>query len=94
MSFISSLFSKKKTEDMIQYNRRREPRHSCEINTDLLDFTGKQWDCKIVDMSERGLGISTPAILVTGSYLSIVKPNIMAVVLWSRDNRAGLKPIK
>jgi|WetSurMetagenome_2_1015567.scaffolds.fasta_scaffold00035_42 hypothetical protein len=93
MSFISSLFSGKRTEDII-YEKRREPRNPCAINTDLMDSSGMRWSCRIVDMSESGLGISTSALLSTGSKLSIIKPNISVKVSWSKDNRAGLRLIK
>jgi len=94
MSFLSALFGRIKSEDVIQYEKRREPRHPYIINTEMLDASGKRWSCRIVDMSERGLGISTPARLPVGSSINIIKPNIMAQVLWAKDNRAGLKPIK
>jgi|WetSurMetagenome_2_1015567.scaffolds.fasta_scaffold00682_8 hypothetical protein len=94
MSFLSSLFGRKKTKDTIHNEKRLEPRQPFEINTDLLDSSGKRWSCKIVDMSERGLGISTPALLLRGSYLSIIKPYILVEVLWSKDNRAGLRLLK
>jgi hypothetical protein len=94
MSFLSELFSNRKTEDMIYYDKRREPRYPYTINTELMDSGGKRWSCKIENMSERGLGISTRAPLKMGSSLNIVKPNIMAEVLWTKKNRAGLRPIK
>jgi hypothetical protein len=94
MSFLSALFGSRKTEDMIYYDKRCEPRYPYTITTELMDSGRKLWSCKIVDMSERGLGISTRAPLKVGSSLNIVKPNIVAEVLWAKDHRAGLKPIK
>jgi hypothetical protein len=94
MSFISSLFTRVKTEDMICHDKRSERRHQYEIDTELIDSTGKKWDCKIVNMSESGIGISIQASFLRGDLLRIVKPKIMAAVVWSKDNRAGLMPMK
>jgi|GEM_PF-696785 len=95
--YLSSLFGRKKSEDKVDVNcceQRRKPRHKCEINSELMDSSGRLWSCKIVDMSEVGIGIYTPAELSRGYSLNIVKPNIKVEVLWSRDNRAGLRPIE
>jgi len=92
MSFFSSLFRKK--EAVTYYEKRRQPRHVCAIPTELIDSSGKLWSCKIVDMSESGFGINTTALLKKGTALSIVKPTIMAEVVWSTDSRAGLRAIK
>jgi hypothetical protein len=92
MGFLTSLFSKK--EDLSYYEKRLKARHACTIPTELIDSAGKLWSCKIVDMSETGFGILTPASLKRGSSLSIVKPTIMAEVVWARENRAGLRAIK
>jgi hypothetical protein len=92
MGFLASLF--KKREEAIIAEKRRRPRHLCAIPTELIDSAGKLWSCKIVDMSENGFGIITPASLKRGSALSIVKPSILAEVVWARENRAGLKAIK
>ena len=92
MSFLTSFFKKK--EDFAYYEKRRKPRHVCAIPTELIDSAGKLWSCKIVDMSENGFGINTTAMLKKGTALSIVKPTIMAEVVWSTENRAGLRAIK
>jgi len=92
MGFISSIFKKK--PDVACCEKRRSPRHMCAIPTELIDSAGEIWDCKIVDMSEQGFGIITPAALTMGSCLSILKPNIMAEVVWARENKAGLRAIQ
>jgi|WetSurMetagenome_2_1015567.scaffolds.fasta_scaffold00053_38 hypothetical protein len=93
MRFLSELFGSKKPE-IITYNiNRRKARHSIDIPTQLLDSTGKLWSCKLVDMSESGFGITTTAMLIKGSSVRLVRPDIIAEVIWAQDNRAGLKPI-
>lgn len=92
MSFLKSIFKKK--EDMTYYEKRLKARHACAIPTELMDSAGKLWSCKIVDMSESGFGIITPASLKRGSSLNIVKPSIVAEVVWARENKAGLRAIK
>jgi hypothetical protein len=94
MGFLTELFRRNRTGSVIHYEKRREPRHTSEIHTDLLDASGRRWSCKIVDMSQCGFGISTRAGLSIGSYVSIIKPYIPAEVLWSKGNNAGLKIIK
>jgi hypothetical protein len=93
MSFFAALFNRKTSEDMIYCEHRRWPRQDCSIDTQLLDPAGKMWVCRIVNTSEAGLGIATEAPLARGGYLNIVKPNIMAQVIWSKDKRAGLRPV-
>jgi hypothetical protein len=92
MGIFSSLF-KKKTEDTY-YEKRRKPRHSCAIPTELVDGVGKTWSCRIIDMSENGFGIITPASLQRGSIMNILKPSIMAEVVWARENKVGLRAMK
>jgi len=94
MSFLSSLFNKKKSDETSYYEKRTKPRHECAIPTELIDSAGKLWGCRIVDMSESGFGIITTASLARGSALSIVKPSILAEVVWARENKAGLRAIK
>jgi hypothetical protein len=92
MGLLKSIFKKK--EEAVCYEKRLKPRHACAIPTELIDSVGKLWSCKIVDMSESGFGIITPASLKKGGSLSIVKPSIIAEVVWARENKAGLRAIK
>jgi len=94
MSFISSLFTRTKTEDMICHDKRHKPRYACEVDTELTDSTGKKWKCRIVNMSESGLGISATVSLLRGDFLKISKPKITAEVVWAKDDRLGLRPVK
>jgi hypothetical protein len=92
MSFISSLFGSRKTEEMTYRKNRRKQRHGCDISTELMDSAGRLWSCRIVDMSETGFGIKTTAPLSAGNCLNIIRPSIQAEVVWSRGDRSGLKP--
>jgi hypothetical protein len=92
MGIFASLF-KKQTDDTY-YEKRRKPRHTCAIPTELIDAAGKTWSCRIVDMSESGFGIISPASLKRGGSMNILKPSIMAEVVWARENKVGLRAIK
>ncbi len=92
MGIFASIF-KKQTFDT-NYEKRLRPRHACAIPTELTDAAGKTWSCRIVDMSETGFGIISPASLESGSIMNIVKPYIVAEVVWARENKAGLRAVK
>jgi hypothetical protein len=92
MSFLSQVFSTHKTENKIHDKNRSKTRYKCAINTRLTDSAGNMWSCKIVNMSETGICISTAAPLVIGSCVSIVKPKITGDVVWLKDNKVGIRP--
>jgi|WetSurMetagenome_2_1015567.scaffolds.fasta_scaffold00091_14 hypothetical protein len=94
MSFLSQVFSAHKTENVIYDKNRRKTRYKCAINTKLTDSNGNVWSCKIVNMSETGIGISTAAPLLIGSCVSIVQPSITGEVVWLKDNKVGIRPTK
>ncbi|HMK56822.1 MAG TPA: PilZ domain-containing protein [Dissulfurispiraceae bacterium] len=74
--------------------KRCRPRIKCAVVTELTDTRGSAWSCKIVDFSENGLCVATGASLTTGSLVSISRPAIEAKVVWSADNKAGLRIIR
>ena len=92
MGIFASIF-KKQTVDA-QYEKRLRPRHACAIPTELIDAAGKTWSCRIVDMSESGFGIVSNASLKRCSIMNIVKPSIVAEVVWTHANKAGLRAVK
>jgi len=62
----------------------------CDYTTECSDAFGRRWTCKIVDLSERGLGIISSAKLRKGETLTIADPGTKARVVWVDENRAGL----
>ncbi len=61
----------------------------------LFNDDGDQWDCSIVDISETGAKVRSPADLETGSFVNmkINKFNDLrrSEVMWSRDGSLGLR---
>jgi len=86
-------FFKKHEEEALSEKRRR-PRLVCAVVTEFADPAGKTWSCKIVDMSENGLGLATSAHLTKGSTVNIIRPSIEAKVVWVGDEKAGLSIIR
>ncbi|MGO9953862.1 MAG: PilZ domain-containing protein [Dissulfurispiraceae bacterium] len=66
-------------------------RLKCNLETEISVPWGDRWDCKIVDMSERGFGIITSAKLRKGDVVDVGTPKAKAKVVWARDNRVGLR---
>jgi hypothetical protein len=91
MGLLQNIFGKR-TEDSY-YEKRRRPRLDCSVSTEFTDDRGKTWSCKIVNMSESGLGITTGAHLRMGNTLNIIRPSVEAKVVWSDSNKAGLRII-
>jgi hypothetical protein len=69
---------------------RRWFRAKCEVETSC-GSSGAQWPCRIVDISEEGLGIVSTRALSAGEVISLHKPGTTAAVVWANGNRAGLK---
>jgi hypothetical protein len=65
-------------------------RKKCDIETHCEALQDK-WPCKVVDVSEDGLGIVSACNLSTGDVISIHDPMAVAEVVWAEGNRAGLK---
>ena len=70
---------------------RSRSRLKCDLATGISVPWGDKWDCKIVDMSERGFGIITSARLRKGDIVNVESLKTNAKVIWMRDNRAGLR---
>jgi hypothetical protein len=68
------------------------PRLECDIDTVCSTSRGR-WACKIVDLSERGVGIVTTVRLQKGAIVDFNDPRTRAKVVWAEDNRAGLRII-
>lgn len=66
-------------------------RQKCDLETGISVPWGDRWDCKIVDMNERGFGIVTSARLRKGDMVNVEIPKSKAKVVWMKDNRAGLR---
>jgi hypothetical protein len=67
------------------------PRLRCKYITECWDDDGNRWACKIVDISERGLGIVISATLHIGNILNITDPKTRARVVWIDKGRIGLR---
>lgn len=92
MSFLENFFRKRRE---VSYSEKRHyERIRCAVVTELADARGENWSCKIVDMSESGLGISTSARLMIGATVKIFRPSVMAEVVWAGEDKAGLRVIK
>ena len=91
MGLFQNLF-RKKTEHLY-YEKRRRPRLDCSVSAEFTDFKGNIWSCRILNMSESGLGITTGAHLQIGNTVNIVRPSMEAKVVWTADNKAGLRII-
>ena len=70
---------------------RSRSRLKCEVATEISVPWGDRWDCKIVDMSERGFGIITSAKLRKGDIVDVQSPTAKAKVIWTSDRRVGLR---
>ena len=66
------------------------PRLDCDINTVII-VDDKRWPCKITDLSELGLGISSDVKLHVGDMVVVVDPGTRAQVIWADTGRAGLQ---
>jgi hypothetical protein len=69
---------------------RRWFRTKCDIET-RCDSVREQWPCKVVDVSQDGLGIVSTRKLSAGEVISLHEPRAIAEVVWSEGGRAGLK---
>jgi hypothetical protein len=67
-------------------------RSKCDIDTYCAAFP-KLWSCKIVDLSERGMGIVSTTNMYKGAVVNFTDLKAIARVVWTKDNRAGLKII-
>jgi hypothetical protein len=91
MGLFQNLF-RRRTEQSY-YEKRQRPRMDCSVSAEFTDFKGNTWSCRIINMSESGLGITTGAHLNIGNTLNIVRPSVEARVVWTSDNKAGLRII-
>ena len=67
-------------------------RYKCNVESCCFS-RAQRWSCKIVDLSERGIGITLTTTIKKGTIVNFTDPLTRAVVVWSADNRAGLKII-
>jgi hypothetical protein len=82
-------------EDVMLVENRMWPRIKCQIETQCSAFPHR-WDCKIVDLSERGVGIITemnPKNMQKGAVVEFRNPRARAKVIWLKNNRVGLRVI-
>jgi hypothetical protein len=65
-------------------------RFKCDYTTDC-SARGDRWSCRIVDLGERGLGVISTRKLSRGAVVYFADPRTKAQVVWSDENRAGLR---
>ncbi len=57
----------------------------------MSDGKGTEWKCDIIDVSESGFRIISDAKLLRGRTVTLAEPMIKATVIWTRNNKAGLR---
>ncbi len=67
------------------------PRLKCNYTTECVNNNGNRWACKVVDLSQRGVGIVSSAKIQEGDTINIADPRTKAIVVWVEKGRAGLK---
>ncbi|MGO9377206.1 MAG: PilZ domain-containing protein [Dissulfurispiraceae bacterium] len=75
-------------------NKRRQQRSSCDVTAEFADSGRNMYSCKIVDISESGIGIVASTNLVVGNVINITRPAIEAEVIWALDYKAGLRILR
>jgi len=88
MDTLKNIDSAKTFQELRYMDRLR-----CSVETEISVPWGDKWSCKIIDMSERGLGVVTPVRLRKGDMVIISDPVTRARVVWCLNNRAGLRII-
>jgi hypothetical protein len=73
-------------------DKRKWPRTKCDFKTKYYNSFMSRFHCKIVDMSQYGFGI-VGARLPKGAVIKFSDPWAKAKVVWSKDDRAGLKVV-
>lgn len=93
---VSGMGTIEKAMEHVALEENREnrvwARLKCDITTDCYAFRDR-WACKIIDLSERGLGIVSAAMLQKGAIVNFNDPRAKAQVVWVNGKRAGLKII-
>ena len=74
--------------------KRRQKRLSCDVSAEFVDPGRSIYRCKIIDLSESGVGIETCTNLRTGNIINIARPAIEAEVIWASNYKAGLRIIR
>jgi hypothetical protein len=72
---------------------RLDGMNTSQNRTECLDDFGNKWACKIVDISERGLGSIMRAAFCRGDIVYIADPKTKARVVWvekKQDRTSGL----
>lgn len=75
----------------VRVEARSWSRLKCNLDTEISVPWGERWACKIVDMSERGFGVITSVKLRKGDWVNVENPKATAKVIWTMDNRVGLR---
>ena len=78
-------------QELLLKEERFWSRLKCNYITVCHDSLGNRCTCKIIDISGRGLGIVSTAVLRKGERVSIADPKTKAVVVWVANGRAGLR---
>lgn len=90
MRFFESEISQRRGDESFD-EERFWPRLKCKVGTCFSDDRGTEWECDIIDVSESGFGIITDAKLLRGKTVTLTSPALKATVIWTRNNKAGLR---
>lgn len=74
--------------------KRSRQRVKCSAEAEFADTSQRTISCKIVDISESGVGIAISTNLVVGNIVNITRPAIEAEVVWAVNDKAGLRIIR
>lgn len=81
-------------EKVLYAEKRSRQRVKCSAEAEFADKSQRTCSCKIVDISESGVGIAISTNIVVGNIVNIKRPAIEAEVVWAVDDKAGLRIIR
>ena len=85
------LNSSRKSKQDFYCEKRKRQRVKCTSEAKFIYTNQSIYSCKIVDMSESGVAISSSADLEVGGILNFIRPAMEVEVIWTLENKAGLK---
>ena len=78
-------------QKLLSKEERSWPRRKCNYFTDCHDSGGNRLNCRVIDISYRGLGVVVNSALRKGDMVKIADPRVKAEVVWTAEGRAGLR---
>jgi hypothetical protein len=90
MEALGMVIAKNMKRQSSSAENRMWQRLRCNIESCCFSLENR-WACRIVDLSERGIGIVIASSMKAGTVVNFTDPETRAQVIWSEDNKAGLK---